>query len=265
MNKQTINMVGGGFQHQNSSSFGHEAKNVKWFKDGSANISIHIDNGLRIPPNKTKLNYGWLSESKTIIGGIYGWCVNNIQYLEDNFELIFTHDTSLLPLSDKFKLVICSAKPWIKDVGIHTKSKLVSMISSNKVMCAEHKYRQDMVSKYRSQVDLFGRGFNPIKTKDEGLKDYYFSIAMENGTYPLMYSEKLTDCFATGTIPIYYGTPSIGEVFNTDGIITLDDNFNIGDLTSELYHSKLDAIKENLESVIEMPIAEDYIYEKYIK
>lgn len=265
MNKQTINMVGGGFRHQNSSSFGHEAKNVKWIKDGSANISIHIDNGLRIPPNKTKLNYGWLSESKTIIGDIYGWCVNNIQYLEDNFELLFTHDKSLVELSNKFKLVTCSAKPWIKDVGIHTKSKLVSMIASNKVMCAEHKYRQDIVSKYRSQVDLFGRGFNPIETKDEGLKDYYFSIAMENGTYPLMYSEKLTDCFATGTIPIYYGTPSIGEVFNTDGIITLDDNFNIGDLTSELYHSKLDAIKENLESVIEMPIAEDYIYEKYIK
>ena len=258
-------MVGGGFQHQDSSSYGHSTEYMSWVKDNSANISIHIDNGLRSPVNKDKLNYGWLSESKTIIDGLYAWCVNNVEYLEDNFELIFTHDVSLLSLSDKFKVVICSAKYWVKDAGMHDKTKLVSMIASNKVMCPEHKYRQHIVSTYRNQVDLFGRGFNAIENKDDGLNDYYFSIAMENGTYPLMYSEKLTDCFATGTIPIYYGTPSIGEVFNTDGIITLDDNFNIGDLTSELYHSKLDAIKENLESVIEMPIAEDYIYEKYIK
>ena len=74
-----FNMIGGGFQHENSSSAGSTPNLVEWVRDGSANISIHIDNGLRIPPNKTKLNYGWLSESKTIIGGIYGWCVNNIR------------------------------------------------------------------------------------------------------------------------------------------------------------------------------------------
>jgi hypothetical protein len=264
MGKQLINMIGGGFQHVNCSSHGHSTEHMTWVKDNSANISIHIDGGLKMPVNKNKLNYGWLSESKTIIGGLYSWCVNNIQYLEDNFELVFTHDTSLLALSDKFKLVICSAKYWVSDVGLHNKSKLVSMIASNKVMCPDHRYRQSIVAKYRNQVDLFGRGFNPIDSKDEGLKDYHFSIAMENGTYPLMYSEKLTDCFATGTIPIYYGTPLIGDIFNTDGIITLDDKFNIEDLTPELYHSKLDAIKENLELVIEMPVAEDYIFKKYI-
>lgn len=264
MSKQLINMVGGGFQHIDCSSDGHTPEYLQWVKDGSAPISIHIDNGLLLPVNPNKKNYGWLSESKTINGRLYVWCQNNIEYIENNFEFLFTHDIELLKLSDKFKLVICSAKHWIKDIGIHEKSKMISMIASSKVMCQDHIYRQQIIQKYKDSVDLFGRGFNPIPKKEIGLNPYMFSIAMENGTYPLMYSEKITDCFATGTIPIYYGTSEIGDVFNKDGIIMLDD-FNINDLSADLYFSKMDAINENYEISINSPVAEDYIYENFIK
>jgi hypothetical protein len=266
MSKTKINMVGGGFQHINCSSHGHMAESVDWVKDGSSKISIHIDNGIinnRI--DKSKKNYAWLSESKTIIGNIYNWCFNNVSYIEENYEMLFTHDIEIANLSDKFHLVICSAKHWVQDIGIHQKHKLVSMIASNKIMCQEHQHRQKVVFKYRNDVDLFGRGFNEIQNKEIGLKHYYFSIAMENGTYPLMYSEKLTDCFAMGTIPIYYGTPKIGEVFNTDGIILLTDDFDVKELTPEFYQSKIYAIKDNFEIATLMPVAEDYIYNNFIK
>ena len=82
---------------------------------------------------------------------------------------------------------------------------------------------------------------------------------MENHTYPIAYSEKLTDCFATGTIPIYYGSELIGDVFNSDGIIILNNDFNNEDLTSELYYSKMNAIKDNYDRAVNMPIAEDYL------
>jgi len=261
-----INMVGGGFQHDICSSAGRIPDHVEWVKGNhSAPISIHIDNAiLNVPVNKSKLNYAWLTESRTITPHTYKWCEQNVEYLEDNFELIFTHDTSLLPLSKKFVLIICSAKHWVTDIGLHPKSKLLSMIASTKVMCAEHRYRQEIVVKYRNNLDLFGRGYNEIPTKDFGLKDYYFSIAMENHTYPIAYSEKITDCFATGTIPIYYGTPRINEVFNSDGIIMLDE-FNIDELSPELYFSKMDAIKDNYNIAIDMPVAEDYIYLNFIK
>ena len=260
-------MVGGGFQHEICSSAGSTPQLIEWVKGNhSANISIHIDYGImNNPVNKNKKNYAWLSESKTINVNLYSWCASNIKYLEDNFELIFTHDMSLLPLSDKFKLVICSAKHWVKGIGIHDKTKLISMIASTKVMCSEHRFRQEIVAKYRNNLDLFGRGYNNIATKEIGLNDYYFSIAMENHTYPIAYSEKITDCFATGTIPIYYGPDLIGDVFNIDGIIMLDENFDIDKLTPELYYSKMDAIKDNYERVVNMPIAEDYIYNKHIK
>tara|TARA_R110001606_G_scaffold399176_1_gene581312 strand:- start:5055 stop:5852 length:798 start_codon:yes stop_codon:yes gene_type:complete len=264
--KPRINMIGGGFTHDVCSSAGSEPKLMVWDKSGMSDISIHIDYGVaNIPPNPAKKNYVWLSESKTINKPLYDWCIDNVKFLEDNFELLFTHDKSLVGLSNKFKLVTCSAKPWVKDVGIHTKSKLVSMIASNKVMCDEHRYRQEVIRKYSGKLDHYGRGYRNITNKEEGLNDYCFSIAMENHTYSLAFSEKITDCFATGTIPIYYGTPEISEVFNPDGIIMLTDDFKIEDLSFELYYSKMDAIKENYEIVTNMSVAEDYIYEKFIK
>jgi hypothetical protein len=50
-----------------------------------------------------------------------------------------------------------------------------------------------------------------------------------------------------------------------DGIIMLNENFNINDLTPELYYNKIDAINDNYNRVINMPVAEDYIFENYIK
>ena len=36
-------------------------------------------------------------------------------------------------------------------------------------------------------------------------------------------TEKLTDCFACGTIPVYYGTAGVAQYFNPEGIIFLDE------------------------------------------
>jgi hypothetical protein len=91
-----------------------------------------------------------------------------------------------------------------------------------------------------------------------------FSVAIENDTYDTYFTEKIIDCFATGTIPIYKGTRRIIEHFNSDGIIFLDDT-NISDLTSELYYSKLDAIKENFELSKKLDNLDDWIFENYLK
>jgi hypothetical protein len=265
INKIPINMIGGGFYHDICSCAGSEPKLIEWKKDRSANISIHIDHHIQHPVDPTKRNFAWLSESKTINSELYDWCIQNVDYLTNNFELIFTNDTSLLNVSPKFKLVICSAHPWVKDRAIFPKTKLVSMIASSKSLCPEHELRRYVIDKFKNQIDLFGRGYLEIADKSLGLADYYFSICMENLTYSNGYSEKITDCFATGTIPVYYGSPDIGEVFNEDGIIWLTEEFKIADLSAELYWSKIDAVKDNYERAINFPIAEDWIYETYIK
>ena len=99
-----------------------------------------------------------------------------------------------------------------------------------------------------------------IEKKEEGLCDYMFSIAIENGQYETYFTEKLLDCFATGTIPVYLGAPNIGEYFNKDGIIDLTEEFDVSD---EIYYNKMDAIKDNLERTKKMEILEDFIWENY--
>jgi len=263
-NRTTLNLIGGGFQHSPSTS-GSEPLFIRWVKDMSAPISIYVDHSLKLDTNPNTKNYGWLVESKTINGSLYEWCVNNIQYLTDKFDTVFTHDVYLVENFDIFTLCQSSGKSFIPSGDVYPKDKLVSMIASNKVMCEEHRFRQAMITKFSGKCDHFGFGYKPIHNKVDGLKNYCFSIAMENGTYPNMFSEKLTDCFMAGTIPIYYGIENIGDFFNTDGIIILNDNFKIEDLSVELYESKIDAVNENFKLANELMCAEDYIYIKYLK
>jgi hypothetical protein len=134
------------------------------------------------------------------------------------------------------------------------------MIASNKLMCEGHRKRLEWVDRLKDQVDFFGRGFNEISIKEEGLCDYMFSIAIENAEYETYFTEKLLDCFATGTIPVYLGAPNIGDYFNKDGIINLSEQFDVSD---EIYYNKMDAIKDNLERVKKMEVLEDFIWENY--
>ena len=132
-------------------------------------------------------------------------------------------------------------------------------------MCEGHQNRLSWAQKLQGKVDFYGRGFNEIQSKEEGLVDYMFSIAIENASYESYFTEKIQDCFATATIPVYYGSPDIGKFFNPKGLITLTDDFDASQLTEEVYYDKLEAVKENLEIVKDFLINEDYIYKTYLQ
>ena len=101
-------------------------------------------------------------------------------------------------------------------------------------------------------IDLYGNGYKAIINKEEGLKDYCFSFAIENSVEPGYFTEKILDCFLTGTIPIYYGDPSIQETFDNRGIIFLTDDFKIENLSFEKYQSMLPYVKENYKKALEL-------------
>jgi hypothetical protein len=263
--KKKINLYGGSFQHA-IEDLNNRTKYVEWIcNKNDSDISFYVDDGIMGETSNETKNYGWLRESKTIIPSFYSWVENNINLLEDKFLKVFTHDLELSKKSEVFQLTQCDMKSYFNEGEIHPKNKLVSMIASNKSMCDEHRYRISVMNKYRNKCDLYGRGVKNILDKRDGLRDYCFSITMENATYPNMVTEKITDCFMTGTIPIYYGIKNIGDYFNTDGIILLNDDFNIEDLSFNLYFSKMEAIKENLEITKNLLLAEDYICLNYLK
>jgi len=265
-NKLEIQLVGDTFSDFNNGNLGYSvfrksAKNVAWTQDNrDAVFYIDMSIPLALTNKSSQRKFAWLLESRAIIPQVYNWVIANLEECLATFEVIFTWDQQLLMLSDKFKWVPAQGF-WIKEPRIYDKSKLVSFISSTKMYCAGHLVRLKYVQELRDYVDLYGRGFNEVENKEDALCDYMFSVAIENDVRETYYTEKILDCFATGTIPVYLGALDIGNLFNLEGIISIDDFFMI---SPDLYHSKLDAIKDNLERVKKMEILEDFIYERYL-
>jgi len=243
-------------------------RDFSWVFDRSANVDaiVFFDNHIlnEIPDHiKNVKKYAWISESKSIIPDISKEIKSNFDWFSDTYDIIFSHDREITDLGKNSEFILNpSVVTWIENKQIYPKSKLVSMISSRKVMCEGHRYRLQWVDRLKNDLDLYGRGFNKIETKEEGLSDYMFSVAIENDSYNTYFTEKITDCFATGTIPIYHGSPDIGKYFNEDGIIKLDENFNIGVLSEDFYKEKMPAIKENFDIVQNMDFPENFFYKK---
>lgn len=275
MKKVSINMIKGPFQHDVCSSALNSNKFVDWKKNRSADISCHIDYGLLDKTDEKKINYGWICESSAIVPSVIKEVIKNKNLYKKKFKYIFTCDDRIVNVDkDFFKFTMPSALPWIQNKKIYKKTKLVSFIGSNKKMCKGHIYRQEMIEKYKDQVDHYGRGFKnkelPWTVKDEsgkilGLKDYMFSFAMENTNHKYAFCEKTTDCFATGTIPIYWGGNGIKDFFDSKGIIFIEDLKSISDLTEDLYKSKIEYVKHNFNKLEKLLSSEDYFVEKYIR
>jgi hypothetical protein len=260
-----IGLFGGGFQHAHSTTLWKRPSYFEWSKNNLEDITFFVDDAIYNGLNqKCKFKVAWLVESRGVISEIINYVKNNWELISDNYDILITHDKSIYDLSDNFYYLPPHGY-WVEEPKIHTKTKLVSMISSNKSFLSGHKHRLSWVNKFKDNVDLYGRGFKEINKKEEGLNDYMFSVTIENDNYPTYWSEKILDCFATGTIPIYYGSPDIGEYFNMDGIITLTDDFNIKELNSEEYNKRIPAIIDNFNRVKNYNIIEDIIYNKWIK
>lgn len=211
-----------------------------------------------------EINIGVIMEPQSIAPSLYLHLQLNLDEVLKNFKYFFVTNRILAELHPKLVWAPTSTSTWIKDTAIHEKTKLVSMISSSKIMCSGHYLRIYWGRKLLNSLDGYGNLFeNHIESKEIGLKDYMFTICMENEQSPGYFTEKIIDCFNTGTIPIYYGDPEIGKVFNKNGIITLTDSFDISSLTPELYYSKMDAIKENFEIAKNYANIQTYLKYKY--
>jgi len=212
--------------------------------------------------NENKI--GMLMEPISILPSLYFRILNQPDEALKSFKYFFVHNRVMAGIHPKLIWAPVTAATWIKEPQIYEKTKLVSMISSSKVMCSGHFMRIWWARKLCNNIDGYGVLFNnSIESKEIALKDYMFTICMENERTPGYFTEKLIDCFNTGTIPIYWGDPEIEKVFNMDGIIVLSDSFDITSLTSELYYSKMDAIKENFEIAKNYADIKTYFAYKY--
>jgi len=164
---------------------------------------------------------------------------------------------------------------------IYKKIKLVSTVASNKTFLPGHVRRLEMLNTVKNRIDVYGTcqkalfGFetrDSSKGKFNALKDYAFSIAIENLSHEVddyYFTEKIVDCFVTGTVPIYYGCPNIHKFFDQKGILIFTNEQELSDildsLSIDLYYSMMDSIKYNFEKSLKYNLTNDYIYENFYK
>jgi glycosyltransferase involved in cell wall biosynthesis len=154
---------------------------------------------------------------------------------------------------------------------IYPKTKNISVISSNKLFTDGHRFRVNCVNEIINNnlsVDVFGVGIREITGKIEALKDYRFSIAIENGVCKNYFTEKILDCFLTGTIPIYHGCPNISDYFDTDGFYTFDTQDQllkiINSLTMNEYNDRIEIINDNFKKANEFWYDNDRFFNKFL-
>jgi hypothetical protein len=229
-----VRAIGAPFEIQHSSCSNLKPSNFNWTTEKSE-WDVHIDRGMMQQPDFSipkEKRYGWVCESSFIIPDVYNFLIHNHKVLFKNYyNKIFTCDQSLLDLNANF--VYCpvgSNYPWVpkQQWKIYDKTKLCSMFCSPKLRTEGHAYRHQIARlALDNGFDVFGGAHgtprtvvdprNPWNTKIDGVKDYMFSIVIENGIYDSYWTEKITDCFATGTIPVYSGTKKVLDFFDSDG------------------------------------------------
>jgi len=204
----------------------------------------------------------WLLEPKGIDPSIYDWILKNYH----KFNNVLTFDRNIISQIDN-GIFQPYGTYWVeKDSPV--KSRSVSMIASYKKEATGHKIRHSIYKHFKDRIDTFGTiTGSRLAKKDAGLRDFRFSFAIENCIQDGYFTEKIIDCFATKTIPIYWGTRTVGEFFNTDGIIFVDDFKSIesliNSLSEDVYSSKLEAIQENFNKIDDYHIPELYIEKNY--
>lgn len=197
----------------------------------------------------------WLLQ-ETPIRAIYADALR----LSSRFSHVFTHWQPLIQRGAPFQKFYFGTS-WLGGAdtsGTFEKSRDVSFIGS--VLHGDndgYELRKRVASALMDdgRIDCFGYGIQEIPSKLAGLADYRFSIALENTRQDYYFSEKLIDCFLTDTVPVYWGCPGLGDIFDVRGVVRFDDVEDllalIDTLDADLYDRMLPFVRANKQLAIE--------------
>ena len=264
-------------RHSQHAPFGHEGKYFFWDR-----YNYGLDTHFYGPESMPKtlgtplVKYGMLTESRIIVPQDYE-VFHKHKGLEKEFKYIFTYDEQILNAVENARFYPIAAGIWNQEMktGLsEKKDRDVSILSSDKVMCELHRFRLALAKMCKAEglADTYGRfdGGDYVKSVDETLDRYRFSFIIENDISDYYFSERLTSCLASQTIPIYVGARKISEFFNTDGMILLEKpdlepaKEALKQCNRQTYEEKLPAVLENYERVQEYRNMQDYLYEHYL-
>ncbi len=200
----------------------------------------------------------------------------------DSFETVFCFQPKLLKMKKaRFSIFPC---PWMvlnsfsKDYknGIldrnlfsevpasNNRINKFCLITSNKKYTRGHCDRINFALKIKELlpdiVDIFGYGFNEIDIKEDVLKQYKYSIVIENDLLDNYRTEKLQDALLAGCYPLYYGDPQISELIDKNAFMPINI-FNISECVDIILSTlKNNTYEKQNEAILK---ARDYVLFKW--
>lgn len=261
---------------------GRDNKYIFWDRS-NVRLPIHFYTHEEMFKTKSiaQKKFGFLMEPEVMMPHVYQKLYDNPGLVKE-FDAIFTHSEKLLEKYENAKLYLGQGAWYGTSVGGGTidsdlyqaKCKNISMVSSDKVLLESHRRRIEIAKAMKKSgcVDTFGAfdGGAAISVAD-ALEEYRFSIVLENEISAFYFTEKILNCFASMTIPIYAGATKIGNFFNEDGIIRIDKYAQIDDIialvkekcTKKFYDDHKNAILDNFYRVQNLLCVDEYIYSQY--
>lgn len=276
-------------------------KHFEWYR-GQDNINdiVVITESMfhKVDEFTEKIKIAWLIEPKSINSESYNWIKDNYW----KFDYVLSHNLDFInnEMPQLHQINAAAGTPgftkilwypfggcWIMpaDRKIYPKTKGISIIASGKTETEGHRLRHDVIKALGDKVDVYGRGYNPVEYKLDALKDYQYSIVIENERTEGFFTEKIIDCFVTGTIPIYWGDPTLGKEFfdqikylgpfinftyfqtiqylydfvhlvNNNRVNTLPKDKNVTDITQSV-------LQFNMERAEQFTCPEDWLYNNF--
>lgn len=193
-------------------------------------------------------------------------CYKHLDQLKSRFHTIFTHQQHLIDQGAPFEPLMFGTN-WL---GVRTAEQTQQILSEDPLKrqnisfmgsiqhaaVGAYSFRREVAEFALAQanVECFGKGIREVSGKKAAIGPFRFSIAMENAASDFYFSEKLVDCLLLKTVPIYFGCPRIGQLFDTRGFLsftTMEElRTCLSRATEETYRSMLPFIHANRETVV---------------
>lgn len=216
----------------------------------------------------------WAIMQEPYISGISDWMVEG----HKQFAKVFTH--YIFSKSPKY-ISSQPVLPWhinrsykeLISMQLPKKDKEISWVTSNKTHFSGHKLRMSflkLLQDYKNiKIDIYGKGIKYIEDKWDATAPYYYSLAIENSRSKDYWTEKISDCFLSYTLPIYYGCINIAEYFPEKSFIRIDitkpeEALKIIEkaINGKEWEKRLDAIVEARDKVLNEYQFFPFIYKK---
>jgi|SRR5579862_49119 len=188
------------------------------------------------------------------------------------FSKIYTWDDDLVDGITYFKFHYPVLQPMLSELPSFEQKKFCTFVGT----CLQSKRKGCLYEERKNAIrffetigeegfEFYGRNWDPalyksyrgpIADKIQTIKNYRFSICYENSSACKGYvTEKIFDCFAAGSIPIYWGAPNIEHYVPKDCFIDRRDFASMEDLylflknmTEQEYAGYIQRIRSYLDS-----------------